>query len=513
MQTQQTYHFSGQNPSIPTSQKPFKKAHVIVVGNEKGGSGKTTTTMHLIIALLRLGFSVGTMDLDSRQRSLTRYVENRRQTVAREGISLPIPDHIVINRSPFNSAEEAKKDERERFAQGLAKIYATADFVVIDTPGSDTYLSRLAHSFADTVITPINDSFVDLDVLAAVDGRTLAILKPSIYSEMLWEQKLQRAKRDGGSIDWIVMRNRLSNIDARNKRFMTKVTEELARRIGFRVSPGFSERVIFREMFLQGLTVLDVMEANTNVSVSMSHIAARQEVRDLLNMLKLDEVNKRMQVVREKEEGTTSKDEEENAPATVEAKEETKPEMKEEKAEAAKPDPVNAALEASKQEEMKQADASAAPASAEKPAQAEAGRTPEATKPVEVSSAEPRKFETVAARMEAIAEAAKKAAASRHEAPLELTDEVTGAGNADVKARPIEPVSNQASPQAEAKPQFVGSTAITAMSVAATKLPEEKKEEPSAAKLKDKPGSENSFFIEDDLHTLHFGPKKQEEIA
>lgn len=300
--TPQAPQFSAQNSSGEGARSAFKKAHVIVVGNEKGGSGKTTTTMHLIVGLLRLGFSVGTMDLDSRQRSLTRYIENRRQTVAREGISLPVSEHIVINRSPFNNGEEAKKDERERFAQGLAKIYASSDFVVIDTPGSDTYLSRLAHSFADTVITPINDSFVDLDVLASVDGRTLAILKPSIYSEMLWEQKLQRAKRDGGAIDWIVMRNRLSNIDARNKRFMTQVTEELARRIGFRVSPGFSERVIFREMFLQGLTVLDVIEASTNVSVSMSHIAARQEVRDLLNMLKLEEVNKRMAVVREKEE-------------------------------------------------------------------------------------------------------------------------------------------------------------------------------------------------------------------
>ncbi len=217
-----------------------KKSHIIIVGNEKGGCGKTTTTMHLIIALLRLGFSVGCIDLDSRQRSLTRYVENRRQTIAKEGISLPMPRHTVVNKSPFDSQEEAKKDERERFMQSVANIYGSCDFVVIDTPGNDTFLSRLAHSFADTIITPINDSFVDLDVLASVDGRTLEIIKPSIYSEIVWEQKLQRAKRDGGSIDWIVMRNRLSNLDAKNKRFMAKVTDDLARRIGFRAAPGFS---------------------------------------------------------------------------------------------------------------------------------------------------------------------------------------------------------------------------------------------------------------------------------
>ncbi len=282
--------------------KDFGKAHVIIVGNEKGGCGKTTTTMHLIVSLLRLGFSVGCIDLDSRQRSLTRYVENRRQTIAKEGVSLPMPRHAVVNKSPFDSQEEAKRDERERFAQALSTIYGSCDFVVIDTPGNDTYLSRLAHSFADTIITPINDSFVDLDVLASVDGRTLEIIKPSIYSEIVWEQKLQRAKRDGGSIDWIVMRNRLSNIDAKNKRFMAKVTTDLSRRIGFRAAPGFSERVIYRELFLQGLTVLDVMEANANVKVSMSHIAARQEVRDLLKTLNIERINERVEKLRQEEE-------------------------------------------------------------------------------------------------------------------------------------------------------------------------------------------------------------------
>ncbi len=301
-------------PATPVLQQA-KKAHVIVIGNEKGGCGKTTTAMHLIVALLRMGFSVGSIDIDSRQRSLSRYLENRKQTALKEDVPLPSPQHVVVQKSPFNIVQEAEADEHERFTKALARLQAANDFIVIDSPGSDTYLARVAHAYANTVITPINDSFVDLDVLANVDGQTMKIIKPSIYSEMMWEQKLQRAKRDGGSIEWIVMRNRLSNIDAKNKRFMTQVTGELSRRIGFRVAPGFSERVIFREMFLQGLTVLDIMETK-GATISMSHIAARQEVRDLLRTLKIQTIEERLAKTN-KEEAEEEEQKQEAAPAAA----------------------------------------------------------------------------------------------------------------------------------------------------------------------------------------------------
>lgn len=314
-----------QNPEQPT----IKRGHILVIGNEKGGSGKTTTSMHLIVALLRLGFKVGSMDIDARQRSLSRYIENRKATIVSEATTLPLPAHVVISRSPFLTTQEAEADERERFTRALARLLVNCDFVVIDSPGSDTYLSRLAHSYADTVITPVNDSFVDLDVLAAVDGITMKILKPSIYSEMLWEQKLNRAKRDGGKVDWVVMRNRLSNIDARNKRMITRVIEDLSRRLSFRLAPGFSERVIFRELFLLGLTVLDVIETNKAGSLSMSHLAARQEVRDLLKSLHIPVIDERIAQVRVGQKGDvltdprilpTEKSKSAAAPAPAEAK-------------------------------------------------------------------------------------------------------------------------------------------------------------------------------------------------
>ncbi len=265
-------------------------AHVIVVGCEKGGSGKSTTSMHLIVALLRLGYRVGTIDLDARQWTLTRYLSNRAATVQRDHTALPMPRHFFLAPSENLNRKEAQDEDRARFEAILGRLTAEADYVVIDCAGTDSHLARLAHSYADTLVTPVNDSFVDLDVVAHVDGRTGDVLRPSVYAEMVWDQRKARAKRDGGSIDWIVMRNRLSNLDANNKREMGEVLERLAKRIGFRLAPGFSERVIFRELFLQGLTMLDVFDQSQRTGGAkprMSHVAARQEVRALINSLQL----------------------------------------------------------------------------------------------------------------------------------------------------------------------------------------------------------------------------------
>jgi len=161
------------------------------------------------------------------------------------------------------------------------------DFVVIDTPGSDSHLSRVGHSYADTLITPLNDSFIDLDLLAKVDPETHKVLRPSSYAEMVWEQRKARALRDGGKIDWIVMRNRLASIGSRNTQAMEDVLAALSKRIGFRLAPGFGERVIFRELFLKGLTLLDLRSSDANMRLNMSHVAARQEVRALLTAIGL----------------------------------------------------------------------------------------------------------------------------------------------------------------------------------------------------------------------------------
>lgn len=271
-----------------TRPRPLKRPHIVVLGNEKGGSGKSTTTMHLIVALLHDGYKVGSIDLDARQGTLSRYVENRREFARAEGLKLPLPEHRAVLRSTLDSAAAGRDDEAVRLAAALAAL-TDCDFVVIDTPGSDNSLSRLGHARADTLITPLNDSFLDLDLLARLDASGKRIKGPSLYAEMVWDQRKQRALNDGGSIDWIVMRNRLSSLDARNKRQIGRLLDELARRIGFRQAPGFTERVVFRELFPRGLTLLDLRQGEAGVALSMSHVAARQEVRALLAAIGLPE--------------------------------------------------------------------------------------------------------------------------------------------------------------------------------------------------------------------------------
>jgi chromosome partitioning protein len=275
-------------PAIAES--PAKRAHVIVFGNEKGGTGKTTTAMHVAVALLRMGMTVSAIDIDSRQRTFARYIENRREFAARTGHKLPSPEVQVVERA--KSAADATADESARLADAIAQAKAGADFVIIDTPGNDTLLSRLGHAAADTLVTPMNDSFLDFDLLAKLDPDSLEIKSPSLYAEFVWDCRKRRLIASRANLDWVVMRNRVSATEARNKRKVATAVERVSSRIGCRVASGFSERVIFRELFPLGLTMLDLPLPGLAMPLTMSHIAARQEVRELLSTLRLPGVEK-----------------------------------------------------------------------------------------------------------------------------------------------------------------------------------------------------------------------------
>jgi chromosome partitioning protein len=262
-------------------------AHVVVVGNEKGGAGKSTVAIHLAVALMRMGKTVGVIDLDLRQATLTRYLENRRRWAQRRSATLPMPMEKALPSPAARSLDEAEAEEQAAWDAALAALKAECDFIIVDAPGGDTHYARLAHASADTIVTPINDSFVDFALLADVDPDTFEVGRPSVYAAMVWECRKLKARTERRTIDWVVMRNRISMLDALNKRRVWEGLKKLSERIGFRLAPGFCERVIYRELFPAGLTLLDLTESGSKAPFTMSHVAARQELRELIIILKL----------------------------------------------------------------------------------------------------------------------------------------------------------------------------------------------------------------------------------
>lgn len=269
---------------MPTAaaETPVRRAHIIVVGNEKGGTGKSTAAMHLVVGLLREGKSVASIDLDFHQASLTRYIENRKKFAVSAKADLQVPDHHHFNIAAAAEGTEPPDRLEQRFAELVDRLAETSDVIVIDCPGSDTVASRYALSRADTLLTPMNDSFVDLDLLAKFEGTPAKIVRIGHFSEMVWQQKKRRSRRDGGRLDWVVLRNRYNPAASRNRQAVGDALDLLSRRLGFRIADGFGERVIFRELFLLGLTMLDFRADEPLIAHSPSHLAALRESRNLI---------------------------------------------------------------------------------------------------------------------------------------------------------------------------------------------------------------------------------------
>ncbi|MDU8926387.1 division plane positioning ATPase MipZ [Alisedimentitalea sp. MJ-SS2] len=265
-------------------------AHIIVVGNEKGGAGKSTVSMHVATALARMGHSISALDLDLRQKTFGRYAENRNKFLAKTGLELPSADYHDLPEIDKSALKPGENIYDHRLSAAVATLDPDNDFILIDCPGSHTRLSQVAHSLADTLITPLNDSFVDFDLLARIDSDGETILGPSVYSEMVWSARQLRAQAGLKPIDWIVVRNRLGAQRMVNKEKMQRALEKLSKRIGFRTAPGFNERVIFRELFPRGLTLLDLKDIGVK-QLNISNVAARQELRDLMKALNLPGVS------------------------------------------------------------------------------------------------------------------------------------------------------------------------------------------------------------------------------
>lgn len=243
--------------------------------------------MHIITRLMALGYRVNTLDLDGQQGTLSRYLENRALFAERKKLDLCMPHWQTLMETPQKSHKASQAHTYGALCAALQQAMAQADCVVVDCPGAHTLLAQFAHLMADTLVTPINDSFIDLDLLARCDPETHAVLSPSWYSEAVWHMRKRRYLADGHRLDWVIVRNRTGHGDTRNKRAMTAVLKQLQPLLGARLGQGFGERVIFRDLFLRGLTLSDLKRYRTGVAMTMNHVAAHQEIKQLVAGLRL----------------------------------------------------------------------------------------------------------------------------------------------------------------------------------------------------------------------------------
>ncbi|THD47729.1 MAG: ATPase [Bradyrhizobium sp.] len=264
----------------------LRSAHVIVVGNEKGGAGKSTISIHLAVALLKAGHKVACIDLDTRQQTLTRFFENRRSWAAKAAWPIELPRHCAMGRGESSDVRTNEAHEFGLFAEAIGAVEHDYEFVVIDTPASDSYLMRLAHSLADTLVSPLNDSFIDVDVFSRVNHDRSQRGAVAHYADLVLEARRRRRQVDNGVIDWIMVRNRMATFASNNARQVALSISRMAGELRFRVADGLHDRVIFRELFPIGLTALDPIE-QAAAGLSSSQNAARREIDGLLTALDL----------------------------------------------------------------------------------------------------------------------------------------------------------------------------------------------------------------------------------
>lgn len=223
------------------------KGHIIVFANEKGGVGKSTLAFHCCVALAHAGQKVAALDLDSRQQSLARGLSNREGTARRLRTDLPQPKFVTLG-----------QQTSANLTQEIARIGSDADYVIIDAPGHDTPLARRAIAVADTLVTPVNSSFVDLDLLGQFDPVTLKLNRFGNFSRLVQELREVRDYQNKPPVDWVVVQNRLQHIGSNNQLRVADALADLAPKAGFRMAHGLGERVAYRELFLLGLTLFDL---------------------------------------------------------------------------------------------------------------------------------------------------------------------------------------------------------------------------------------------------------------
>ena len=267
----------GEHPSVvmaDITRRPAIRAKVITFANEKGGVGKSTLAFHTAIHLARAGQKVLTIDLDRRQRSLDRALCNRAATARSLGVDLPMPRHIVL-----------EHQSGAMLAQEISRAGSDCDIVVIDAPGHDSPIARRAIALAETLVTPVNPTFIDIDSVAHFSAASLAFVKPGSFAQTVSALRDARTEHGLPATDWLLVRNRVRQCEKRQLARFDRAIGQLPAKLGLRVLPGLTERVGYRELFLFGLTHADCRSLPGMAGVKVSDCP---EIAELLGEMGLD---------------------------------------------------------------------------------------------------------------------------------------------------------------------------------------------------------------------------------
>jgi chromosome partitioning protein len=257
--------------------KPLVKPHLIVFANEKGGVGKSTLAFHTCVGLCSAGEKVAVLDLDRRQQSLADALASREATARGLEVDLPSPRYTVL-----------ENQSGSMLAQEISRIGAGSRFVIIDLAGQDSTVARYAIALANTLITPINNSLVDIDALAKIDPVNMRVKEPNRFANLVEDLRRERELCGMPPIDWVVVKNRLRTAEKKQRQYVDQALNDLSQTLRFRVTQGLSERVAYRELYLFGLTHLD-LKLFPPLSRLNKHV--EPEVSRLISDLALDRAN------------------------------------------------------------------------------------------------------------------------------------------------------------------------------------------------------------------------------
>lgn len=271
-----TWDLGGEHPSVVVrdiASRPRQHGHLIVFANEKGGVGKSTLAFHTAVALADAGQKVACIDLDYAQATLSRALTNREATCRLLKTWLPMPRHTALAR-PSGAY----------LSQEIARIGSDSDFILIDAAGSDTPITRRAIAMADTLVTPVGSSFADLDVLGQFDAHSLRLTRLGHFSRLVQALIAAREEMQLSVPDWIVLPNRTRQSGSTNEAAAKQALVRLAKKAGFRLGKGLGDRVAYRELFLLGLTHVDLKRLPSLARVKTN---ARREIEQVLADLRL----------------------------------------------------------------------------------------------------------------------------------------------------------------------------------------------------------------------------------